>query len=189
VVQVFYPTYRNLPLDLPAGKKTKNGAGRSNLHLRSPCPELSQDKLQVLYLVSLRGQPATLSLDQLYGVVPKTQFMCRTEGSPNLGGMYSVEIYGWIRRAVLVEGKSERAVARGFGVARETVRKMLRYAVPPGYRRQEPPKRPKLEAKYSGDRCRAKGVSTKTRSTGRNSPGTLYYHFAAGSVIEMRKSK
>src|ERR1039457_349748 len=58
--------------------------------------------------------------------------------------MYSVEIYGRIRRAVLVEGKSERTVAREFGVARETVRKMLRYAVPPGYRRKEPPKRPKL---------------------------------------------
>lgn len=55
-----------------------------------------------------------------------------------------MEIYGRIRRAVLVEGKSERTVAREFGVARETVRKMLRYAVPPGYRRQQPPKRPKL---------------------------------------------
>ena len=43
-----------------------------------------------------------------------------------------------------VEGKSERAVAQEFGLARETVRKMLRYAVPPGYRRQQPPKRPKL---------------------------------------------
>jgi len=58
--------------------------------------------------------------------------------------MYSVEIYGRIRRAVLVEGKSERAVAKEFGVARETVRKMLRYAVPPGYRRQQPVRRPKL---------------------------------------------
>ena len=55
-----------------------------------------------------------------------------------------MEIYGRIRRAVLVESKSERTVAREFGVARETVRKMLRYAVPPGYRRQQPPKRPKL---------------------------------------------
>jgi transposase len=52
-----------------------------------------------------------------------------------------VEIYRRIRRAVLVEGKSERTVAREFGIARETVRKMLRYAVPPGYRRQQPPKR------------------------------------------------
>src|ERR1700733_40497 len=58
--------------------------------------------------------------------------------------MYTVEIYGRVRRAVLVEGKSERAVAQEFGIARETVRKMLRYAVPPGYRRERPVKRPKL---------------------------------------------
>jgi len=35
-------------------------------------------------------------------------------------------------------------VALEFGVARETVRKMLRYAVPPGYRREQAVKRPKL---------------------------------------------
>src|ERR1035438_6536496 len=58
--------------------------------------------------------------------------------------MYKVELYGRVRRAVRVEGKSERAVALEFGLARETVRKMLRYAVPPGYRRQQSPKRPKL---------------------------------------------
>ena len=58
--------------------------------------------------------------------------------------MYTVEIYGRVRRAVLVEGKSERTVAREFGIARETVRKMLRYSVPPGYRREQPVKRPKL---------------------------------------------
>jgi len=55
-----------------------------------------------------------------------------------------VELYGRIRRAVFVEGKSQRAVAREFGVARESVRKMLRYAVPPGYRREQAVKRPKL---------------------------------------------
>src|SRR5260370_32543048 len=58
--------------------------------------------------------------------------------------MYSVELYGRVRRAVLVEGKSERTVAREFGIARETVRKMLRYSVPPGYRRGQPVERPKL---------------------------------------------
>jgi DNA-binding transcriptional regulator LsrR (DeoR family) len=47
-----------------------------------------------------------------------------------------VEIYGRVRRAVRVEGKSQRAVAGEYGLSRETVRKMLRYAVPPGYRRQ-----------------------------------------------------
>jgi transposase len=55
-----------------------------------------------------------------------------------------VEIYGRVRRAVRVEGRSQRAVAREFGLSRETVRKMLEFAVPPGYRRQQPVRRPKL---------------------------------------------
>ncbi len=58
--------------------------------------------------------------------------------------MFRVEIYGRVRRAVRVEGRSQRAVAREFGLSRETVRKMLEYAVPPGYQRQKPIKRPKL---------------------------------------------
>ena len=58
--------------------------------------------------------------------------------------MFQVEIYGRVRRAVRVEGRSQRAVAREFGLSRETVRKMLQYAVPPGYQRQQPIKRPKL---------------------------------------------
>ena len=55
-----------------------------------------------------------------------------------------MEIYGRVRRAVRVEGRSQRAVAREFGLSRETVRKMLAYAVPPGYQRQQPIRRPKL---------------------------------------------
>ena len=55
-----------------------------------------------------------------------------------------MEIYGRVRRAVRVEGKSQRAVAREFGLSRETVRKMLQYAAPPGYQRQQPIRRPKL---------------------------------------------
>ena len=60
------------------------------------------------------------------------------------GGMYTVELYARVRRAVLVEGKSRRAVAREFGLARKTVGKMLEYALPPGYQRQKPIRRPKL---------------------------------------------
>ena len=45
----------------------------------------------------------------------------------------------------MVEGMSIREAAREFGLHRDTVRKMLEYSVPPGYRRQTPPKRPKLE--------------------------------------------
>src|SRR5580698_7417639 len=59
--------------------------------------------------------------------------------------MYTVELYARVRRAVQVEGKSERQVAREYGLARETVRKMLQYSIPPGYRRQQPAKRPKLD--------------------------------------------
>ncbi len=44
---------------------------------------------------------------------------------------------------------SIREAAREFGLHRDTVRKMLAYSVPPGYRRQTPPRRPKLEA-YTG---------------------------------------
>ena len=57
-----------------------------------------------------------------------------------------MEIYARVRRAVLVEGKSRRAVAREFGLARKTVNKMLEYSLPPGYRRQKPVRRPKLSA-------------------------------------------
>jgi transposase len=58
--------------------------------------------------------------------------------------MFQVEIYGRVRRAVLVEGRSQRAVAREFGLSRETVWKMLQYVVPPGYQRQQPIKRERL---------------------------------------------
>ena len=53
-----------------------------------------------------------------------------------------MELYAEVRRSVYVEGLSERAAARRFGLARETVRKMLRYRVPPGYRRTQPIRRP-----------------------------------------------
>jgi transposase len=57
-----------------------------------------------------------------------------------------VELYARVRRAVVVDKMSEREAAKQFGLARETVRKMLRYSVPPGYRRQQPVRRPKLDA-------------------------------------------
>ena len=57
-----------------------------------------------------------------------------------------MELYAAVRRSVYVEGLSERAAARRFGLARETVRTMLRYRRPPGYRRAQPVRRPKLDA-------------------------------------------
>ena len=55
--------------------------------------------------------------------------------------MYRVDVYLRVRRAVMVEGMSIREAARTFGLHRDTVRKMLAYSVPPGYRRQTPPLR------------------------------------------------
>ncbi|MEZ5725608.1 MAG: IS21 family transposase, partial [Paracoccaceae bacterium] len=40
---------------------------------------------------------------------------------------------------------SQREAARQFGVSRDSVRKMLAFSVPPGYRRTVPVKRPKLD--------------------------------------------
>ena len=51
--------------------------------------------------------------------------------------MYTADVYLQVRLACHVEGISEREAARRFGLARETLRKMLRHAEPPGYRRQE----------------------------------------------------
>src|SRR3954467_1541332 len=60
--------------------------------------------------------------------------------------MKPVERYARVRHACHVEGLSQREAARQFGIHRNTVRKMLRHAVPPGYRRTKPPLRPKLGA-------------------------------------------
>ena len=59
--------------------------------------------------------------------------------------MYKVEMYLRVRRACFVEGMSAREAARVYGLHRDTVRKMLKYSVPPGYRRDRPPSRPKLD--------------------------------------------
>ncbi len=60
--------------------------------------------------------------------------------------MFSVELYGRVRHACHIEGLSQREAARRFGIHRTSVRKMLTFAVPPGYQRSKPPSRPKLDA-------------------------------------------
>ena len=59
--------------------------------------------------------------------------------------MKCVELYGRVRHKVLIEGLSNREVARIFGIDPRTVAKMLKYSVPPGYRRRQPVRRPKLD--------------------------------------------
>lgn len=58
--------------------------------------------------------------------------------------MYGVELYGLVRRAVMLEGLSHRAAAQRFGIDRGTVAKMIASPVPPGYQRKMPVRRPKL---------------------------------------------
>ena len=60
-----------------------------------------------------------------------------------------MELYGRVRYAVLVDGMSRREAARIFGINRRTVEKMLRFSIPPGYRRDKAIRRPKLDA-YTG---------------------------------------
>ena len=59
--------------------------------------------------------------------------------------MKNVELYGRVRYAVQIEGLSERAAARRFGIDPRTVSKMMKFSVPPGYVRKKPPARPKLD--------------------------------------------
>jgi transposase len=59
--------------------------------------------------------------------------------------MKRVELYAQVRRAVYVEGISQREAARRFGIDPRTVAKMVAFSVPPGYRRSGPPARPKLD--------------------------------------------
>ena len=63
-----------------------------------------------------------------------------------VGWMYRVDVYLRVRRAIMVEGMSIREASRVFGLHRDTVRKMVAYSVPPGYRRHRPPRRPKLDS-------------------------------------------
>ena len=55
-----------------------------------------------------------------------------------------MEVYARVRRAVQVDGKSVRQVAREFGLSRQSIRKMLAYPQPPGYQRKKPVLRPML---------------------------------------------
>jgi transposase len=59
--------------------------------------------------------------------------------------MNSVDLYSRVRRSCHVDGMSKSAAARLFGIDRMTVAKMLKHAVPPGYRRKGQPVRPKLD--------------------------------------------
>ncbi len=59
--------------------------------------------------------------------------------------MYAVDLYLRVRLACHVDGLSRREASSRFGIARETVNKILKHSVPPGYQRKQPVRRPKLD--------------------------------------------
>lgn len=59
--------------------------------------------------------------------------------------MKSVDLYSRVRHAVLIKSMSRREAARVFGIDRRTVDKVLKFSIPPGYRRTKPVHRPKLD--------------------------------------------
>ena len=59
--------------------------------------------------------------------------------------MYKVGLYRRVRQAYYVENKSIRDISRTHGLHRDTIRKMLQYSAPPGYRRSRPALKPKLD--------------------------------------------
>ena len=87
--------------------------------------------------------------------------------------MYEVDVYLRVRRAVMVEGMSIREVSRVFGLHRDTVRKMVAYFVPPGYRRQNPPRHPKLEP-FTGNIDRILGDDLKVPRKKRHTAKRIY---------------
>lgn len=58
--------------------------------------------------------------------------------------MFVVEVYAAVRQFVFIEGQSRREAARVFGLSRETIAKMCRFSLPPGYTRSKPVEKPKL---------------------------------------------
>jgi ribosomal protein S14 len=108
------------------------------LHLRCLTTHRYPSQPSIVLVVSSEVQ-----LELVTGTEAFREQLPGWQGSWDTGGMFQVEIYGRVRRAVRVEGKSQRAVARDFGLSRDTVRKMLQYAVPPGYQRTPPPSAPR----------------------------------------------
>ncbi len=60
--------------------------------------------------------------------------------------MYAADVYKDVKRAINKKVLSIREVAREFGLHRDTVRKMLTYERPPGYRQDQATRESKLDA-------------------------------------------
>lgn len=82
--------------------------------------------------------------------------------------MYAdMEWWESVRRRVLVEGVSKRQVMRETGIHWETLRKILAFSSPPGYRLAKPRGEPKIVTIAVAAR-----TSTKCHRSGENGPPT-----------------
>ena len=97
--------------------------------------------------------------------------------------MYRVDVYLPVRRVVMVEGMSIREASRVFGLHRDTVRQMLAYSAPPGCRRENPPRCPKLEP-YTGviDQILERTTASPGSSATRPSPSMRGSGTSTGGV-------
>jgi hypothetical protein len=93
--------------------------------------------------------------------------------------MFAVEIYAAIRRFVFVEGKSRCEAARVFGLSRETIAKMHRYSVPPGYARSKAPISRAIARAARADDAESPGASPALASV-------TFIHNSRGPVRQTR---
>ncbi len=107
--------------------------------------------------------------------------------------MITVKDYEVIRKAVLVDGLSQREAARTFGHGRETIKKALTHSEPPGYQRHALVARPVLDPYLEIidawlDDEKARGVPRKQRSNAKVIWERLKHeHGFEGSVYPVRR--
>ena len=100
--------------------------------------------------------------------------------------MYGVDLYRRVRLACHREGLSRREASRQFGIDRKTVAKILLHSEPPGYRRRQPPKRPKL-APFTDiiDGILEDGIARFTASSGTRRSGSLRWSQEIGQLVKV----
>ena len=94
--------------------------------------------------------------------------------------MKGVDLYARVRRAVYVEGMSRRGAARYFGIDPRTVAKMMRFSVPPGYRRTRPPRGSSISITPAGAMLSSRD-SASPAASGKPCPGATSTVANAGS--------
>ena len=118
---------KNLTIILLPSRSPRVEPGRE--HLAVPPPELALEP-------RLRRLPR-----HHRGRLPSLEQAHRSTRDDHV---HRIERLGPHRSIINAVGMSTREASRVFGLDRKTVRKMLSFSVPPGYRRGKPPRRPKL---------------------------------------------